>query len=251
MADCSHPSAPGDEELLRYALEEYPLPPEKQAHLEQCAACQQRLAEYTRLNDALVGRFYRRSCPSGIQISLYCEGLLADDERISIANHILECPLCAAEATFTRRFMQDAPAVAETGFSPLSSLQRVVGVLTKKQAQLVTRGDETAWPRQYRADGVDLSLHLSRASSGERMLLGILSSVDSVKSVDVFEGAAVELQAGSFPGNIEQEMFEGHIQRVLVDDLGNFVFHAVQSGDYILLIHLPEQDVVIEQITIE
>jgi hypothetical protein len=262
MANCSHSSAPGDEELVRFAVEEDSLPLEKREHLEQCPICQQRLAEYTRLNDALVERFYRGFCPGGIKLSLYCEDLLAAEERTNSANHVLQCPFCTAEVAYTRRFMQDAPPVVETGFSPRSTIRRLIGVLTRQQAHLVTRQSEeniapenappkNAWPRQYRADGIDLSLHLSRATSGERILLGILSSVDSTASVDVFEGTAVELHPGTFLSNIGQQTLQDFVQQVQVDELGNFAFHAVPNGDYILLIHLPDKDVVIEQIHIE
>ncbi len=44
----------------------------------------------------------------------------------------------------------------------MCAIRRVIGILTKQQAQLVTRSDVNAWPRQYRADGIDLSLHLIR-----------------------------------------------------------------------------------------
>ncbi|MGB8345113.1 MAG: hypothetical protein WCD86_09525 [Ktedonobacteraceae bacterium] len=254
--DCPHTSAPTGEELLIFALDEDTLPAEKLAHLEQCATCQQRLAAYIRLDEALVARFYRRFCPDSMQISLYCEYLLLADERMHIASHVLDCPLCAAEVADTRRFMQDAPLVAAIGFSPLSAMRRVVGVLTKQQAQLVTRGEgnnvpENAWPRQYRADGIDLSLHLSRASNGDQLLLGILTSANSAESVDMFEGARAELYAGSLIADIEQQPSQEPIRQTQVDDLGNLVFNAVPNGDYVLIIHLPDQDVVFEQISIE
>lgn len=257
MANCSHSSAPGDEELVRFAAEEDSLPLEKREHLEQCPVCQQRLAEYTRLNDALVERFYRGFCPNGVQLSLYCEDLLAAEERTSIANHVLQCPFCTAEIAYTRRFMQNAPAVIETGFSPGSVIRRVIGVLTRQQAQVVKqlrnegKSPENAWPRQYHADGIDLSLHLSRVSSGEQMLLGILTSVNSAESLDVFEGAEAELYMGSYLDKIEQQTLLQPIQQTQMDDLGNLVFKAVPAGDYTLVIHLPGRDVIIEGVVIE
>lgn len=261
MANCSHTSAPGDEELVRFAVEEDSLPLEKREHLDQCPVCQQRLAEYTRLNDALVERFYRGFCPDGMKLSLYCEDLLSAEERTGIANHVLECQFCAAEVAYTRRFMQDAPEIIEYDFSPQNAFRRVFGVLTRQQAHLVTRRidengvpenapAEDAWPRQYHADGIDLSLHLSRTTNGERILLGILSSADKLVSIDAFEGTAVELHPGDFLSNIGQPTFHEFIQQMQVDELGHFTFHAVPNGDYILLIHLPDNVVVIEQINI-
>ncbi len=227
--DSSHAFALSDEELECVALEYEALPDERQAHLSQCAICQQRLAKISRLNDALVARFYRRFCPEGIQLSLYCADLLPADERMSIAIHLLECPLCAAEVTETRRFMLDVPAEPEAAFSLLAVTRRVIGVLIKQQAQLVTRSDqgssvhENGWPRQYRANGVDLSLHLSRASNGEHMLLGILTSVDRDKNVDTFEGANVDLYTGSFIANVEQDSSQEPIQSTQIDDLGTCI----------------------------
>lgn len=253
--DRSHASALTGEELLSFALDEDALSAEQRAHLQGCVACQRRLAAYIRLDEALVARFYRRFCPDSMQISLYCEDLLPDDERMRIAGHLLDCPLCAIEVADTRRFMQEAPLAAEIGFSPLSAARRVVGVLTRQQAQLVTRGAESAalenaWPRQYRAEGIDLSLHLSRASNGDQLLLGILTSTDDEESVDIFEGARAELCAGSSLADLDLSPHEP-IRRTQIDDLGNLVFSAVPNGTYLLVIHLPDQDVIFEQITIE
>ena len=262
MANCSNSSAPSDEELVRFAVEENSLPLEKREHLEQCPVCQQRLAEYTRLNDVLVERFYRGFCPDGIKLSLYCEDLLSEEERTRIANHVLQCKFCAAEVAATRQFMRDAPTVVETGFSPRSAIRRVVGVMTRQQSYFVTRRidesgvpekapPENAWPRQYHADTIDLSLHLSRFTSGERILLGMLSSADKKASIDVFEGTVVELHPATLLSSVGQQTLREFIQQEKVDDLGHFTFHAIPNGDYTLLIHLPDEVVVIEQINIE
>lgn len=105
--DCLHPLAPSDEELLSFALDGEALPELKKGHLDQCDICQQRLARYKHVNSALVSQVYRRLCPSGTQLSFYCADLLPADEKTTIAAHILDCPLCAAEASDTRRFMNE------------------------------------------------------------------------------------------------------------------------------------------------
>jgi hypothetical protein len=254
MGDCPHTSAPNSEELLQFAIEADSLPAEKRIHLDQCPTCQQQLREYLRLNNALVAHFYRRFCPDGTQITLYCENLLPPAEQSRIANHILDCPLCTLDVANTRRFLREVPAGVATTPTPLSTLRRAFGILTKQQAQLVVRREigevsENAWPRQYRIDGTDLSLHLSRASSGEQMLLGILTSADNAEHVDVFEGAAAELYAG--PLFAEPAPEKAPRAQTQVDDLGNLLFRPVSSGEYVLVIHLPDQDLIIEQITIE
>ena len=254
MDDSSHKFALSDEELQGLALDGEALPIEKQEHLAQCPSCQQRLAEISQMHAALVTHFYRRFCPDSTQLSLYSADMLNAVERTRIANHLLECPLCMTEVAYSRRFLRDAPVEMEPIFSPLSAVRRVFGVLTKQQAQLVTRASSEnttqAWPRQYRAENVDLSLHLSRASKGEHMLLGILTSTNSDENVDQFEGANAELYSGSLVADIGQVPQQEPLRRTQIDDLGNVVFNSVPLGNYVLMLHLPNQDVVIEQITI-
>ena len=231
MDDSSHKLALSDEELQGLALDGEALPVEKQEHLAQCPLCRQRLAEISQIHETLVTHFYRRFCPDGTQLSLYSADLLKTEERTRIANHLLECPLCTTEVAYSRRFLRDVPAEMEPIFSPLAAVRRVFGVLTKQQAQLVTRAsaenNPQAWPRQYRAENVDLSLHLSRASKGEHMLLGILTGTNSDENVDQFEGASAELYSGSLVADIEQAPQQKPVQSTQIDDLGNIVFSSV------------------------
>jgi len=251
--DCLHPIAPDDEELLRFALDGEVLPEEVRRHLEQCTNCQQRLARYKNVHNFLVSRLYRHQCPGDLQLSLYCADLLPADERVSIANHLLDCPLCASEVVDTRQFLaetdRDLFPAHEFSFNGLhASLQRIFASLVKQQAQLVVRGDpsEAGWPRQYHAESIDLSLHLSRASSGEFMLLGIIT--DPTQSIEAFEGMTAEL----FPATGGKDARRSAIPllREQVDDIGNIVFSAVPIGEYVMIIHLPGREMVIEGLTI-
>src|SRR5712691_1265607 len=259
--DCLHAMAPNDEELLNFALDEEALPEPKRAHLEQCEVCQQRLARYKQVNAHLISQVYRRLCPSGTQLRFYCAALLPSGEKTGIAAHILDCPLCEAEVADTRRFIRevhiDDLELPDPVFSPGKAVRRIFAELVKQQAQLVTRNGssgklpEKSWPRQYRADSIDLSLHLSRASSGAYMLLGILTSVDSAESVDAFEGAKAEIYQAPFAGDMGDGKAETPMRQTIVDDLGNLVFSAVPVGEYTLIIHLLGQEVVIEGVNIE
>ena len=252
--DCLHPVAPDDEELLRFVLDGEALSEEESRHLEQCATCQQRLNYYKRTDRCLVSRLYRSECPSGTKLSLYCANLLPEEERTSVAAHLLDCSLCAAEVEDTRRFFA-ATELFPPEFSPFrASVRHVFATLVKQQAQLVLRGEEPStpalWPRQYHADSIDLSLHLSRASNGEYMLLGIMT--DPTKSVEAFEGITAELYRA--PGPIATDGAEAGaipLQSTQVDDLGNIVFSAVPVGTYVMIVHLPERELIIEDVTIE
>ncbi len=252
--DCLHSMAPDDEELLRFALDGEPLREEAREHLAQCETCQHRLAMFKQVNTALTAQLYRSQCPTAEQLSFYCANLLSPDDNMHIAAHILDCPLCGAEVADTRRFMAEVEPLPVEVFSPqvvVRNIRRIAASLVRQQAQFVLRGaeapSETGWPRQYRAETIDLSLHLSRASNGDHLLLGILTSADNAESVDAFEGAKAEL----YPANNVASETQTSTRMTEVDDLGNIVFNAVPIGQYTLLLHLPEREIVIEDITIE
>src|SRR5258708_22587654 len=103
--DCSHFMAPGNEELLGFVLDEDPLSKEAREHLEQCEIWQQRLARYRQTYASLVSHLYRRECPTGTRLSLYCACLLPTDDQMSITTHLLACPLCTSGAADTLRFL--------------------------------------------------------------------------------------------------------------------------------------------------
>ena len=252
--DCQNSIAPTDEELLSFALDGEALPDAARTHLEQCATCQQRLARYEQANAYLISHLYRSQCPTGEQISLYCADLLPQDDRMSIATHVLECPLCAAEVEDTRRFLQVSDIeLPSPSLSPRNLVRRVFATrVVRPQLQFAVRGDapETAWPRQFKAESVDLSLHLSRTSSGEPMLLGILTSTDPAESVDALEGVPAELYNAPLPVNGD-EPSAVPLLRTQVDDLGNIVFKPVSPGAYALIIYLPNREMIIDGLTIE
>lgn len=254
MMDCLNLMAPSDEELSSFVLDEDPLSLDASEHLKQCEICQQRLAMYKQSYTSLVSRLYRCQCPSGTRLSLYCAGLLAADEQMSIAAHLLLCPLCAAEAADTRRFLAEVPPQPSPTFSLRDTSRRIVATLVKQQVQLVVRDDvpETAWPRHYQAESVDLLLQLSRASNGELMLLGTITDADASGRTDAFEAAAAELYPASNGDSAgENEWVESPHLYTRVDDLGNIVFSRVAVGNYILTLHLPDREVVIEGLALD
>ncbi len=259
MMDCLHFKAPGDDELSSFVIDEEPLSPEAKEHLEQCEICQQRLAMYKQFHTYLVSRLYRFQCPSGTRLSLYCAGLLAADKQMEVAAHLLLCPLCADEVAVTRRFLAAVePLPAPT--NPLRDSGRyLVATLVGPQMRLVRRGSApaTTWPRQYRAESIDLSLHLSRSSNGEYTLLAIITSLYSAETANDFVGIAAELYAApdaialSREDDKEDERAETPLVCAEIDDIGNVVFSGVPAGKYILVVHLPERELVIEDLTIE
>ncbi len=254
MMDCFNSIAPTDEELISFALDDEPLPAEANNHLQQCETCQRRLSRYKQANEYLLSHLYRSQCPSGQEISLYCAGLVSEEDRIRIANHVLDCPLCAQEVKDARTFLQTVDFdLPEPAFSFRSLLRPVIATrVFRKQVQFAIRGDsdssETSWPRQYKAESVDLSLHLSFTGKGERMLLGIITSIDPDESVEIFEGVAVELYTAPGPIASNSDQPTSPFLCTYVDDLGNFALKPVPTGHYVLVIYLPDREMVIEDI---
>lgn len=260
MMDCLHSMAPKDEELLRLALDDEPLPWGVEEHLEQCSICQQRLARYKYVETFLIAKLYRSQCPDATKLNFFCAGLLPPDERVDIAKHIARCPLCAEEIVDIQRVLNDfdASSPAASLSFPLPTVQRIIASLVPWQPQLVTRGElpQSSWPRQYRAESLNISLHLSRASTGETMLLGLFTSVNPNESIEFFEGVPVDLYGASDP-LIDQGGNDSKDEKVVVpvmsgqvDDLGNLVFKAVPMGKYVMIIRLPDTELVIKDLSI-
>ena len=256
--DCLNSIAPTDEELISYALDDEALPNEANNHLQQCETCQKRLAAYKQTNTYLLTHLYRSQCPSGQELSLYCADFLSGEESIRIANHVLDCPLCANEVAETREFLRTLDIEQPvSSFSLRAILHPIFGKrVIRTQPQFAVRGSndssETSWPRQYKAETVDLSLHLSFTSKSERMLLGIITSVDPKESVEIFEGVAAELYTAPGPLTSNGDKPNSHpLLHTQVDDLGHFVFKPVPNGHFILIIYLPNHELVIEDIAIE
>jgi hypothetical protein len=257
--DCLHYMAPSDEELTSFVLDDEPISPEVREHLEHCEICQQRLASYKQFHTSLVSRLYRCECPSGTRLSLYCAGLLAAEEQMEIASHLLLCPLCADEAAVTRRFLAEVEPLPAPRFSLRDTGRRLVATLVEPQLRLVRRGSATAttWPRQYRAESINLSLYLSPTSNEEYALLVIITSIHSAETANAFAGLAAELYCAPDPialsgeGDKEDKLAETPLVYAEIDDIGNIVFSSVPAGKYILVVHLPERELVIEDLIIE
>ncbi|HEV2581437.1 MAG TPA: hypothetical protein VGT44_11360 [Ktedonobacteraceae bacterium] len=253
--------APSDEDLIAYALDGEALSQEAQAHLDQCDICQQRLKRYQHTHNALVSQLYRVLCPDAADLNYYSAGGLSEERRQTIAAHLLDCPLCQRDVEEARAYLREQPVELFAPFSesvlssPRALARRIYATLVARpQMQFVLRSDAqpSAWPRQYKADAVDLSLHLSRTSGGEHMLIGILTSSDPFEDVEALEGIEAELFVAPLPA-----MANGHtptttpLLRTRVDDLGNVVFKPVPTGNYVMILRLPGREVVIEGLSIE
>lgn len=256
--NCLSSMAPSDEELLRHALDEEPLPIGAMGHLEHCSICQQRLTSYKQANEFLLVQLYRHQCPSATSLNYYCADLLSDDERMHTASHILECPLCASEVADIRSVLNNFDPFPEPEESPVRRfVQHLIATLIPLQPQLVMRGEsalpaQTVWPRQYRAGTVSVSLHLSRGSLGDAVLLGLFSATGPEENIESLEEVPVVLYRvqDSEQGDPEHRD-ETLFMSTHVDDLGSVAFKGVPVGEYSMVVRMPDCEVVIEGLTID
>lgn len=250
MITCPDILAPADEDLLSLVYDEGSLSTQEQAHFDQCLLCQRRLASYSDLNDVLLTKLRRGLCPSAIRLNYYCLDAVPAEERVSLASHLLDCPRCADEVTDIRRVQaafEPFPAVPP---SLGTVVRRLLATLVVQQAQPITRSatPNTGWPRQYQAGTLDLSLHVSRQSNGEAMLIGILTSSDAHITVDAFEGVEARLYNAPYNGEVAENAEP--LLTAQVDEIGNLLLEPIPTGAYIMLICLPDQEIVIEGLTI-
>ncbi len=251
MTNQPHAMAISNEDLMSYAYDDDTLSPEEREHLAHCAICQEQLATYTSTNTRLRSNLYRSICPSAVDLNYYCLGVVSPEQRTAIASHALDCPACADDIALIRRQQAAFDPFAPATFSLRRAVRRLFATLVVQQAQPVLRNQPAkgGWPRQYRAESVDLSLHLSRggAGNGDIMLLGIITSSDNTETVNAFEGMTVKL----FSSNDEHTEEEEPLLTTLVDDVGNILLEPVPAGTYTMLVHLPGRDVVIEGLDIQ
>jgi hypothetical protein len=252
MTKQSHALALSNEELMSVAHHEDTLSHKEHEHLAQCSICQQKLTTYTRTNTQLLTKLYRSVCPSAVELNYYCLGMIPAAQIMSIASHILDCPSCADDVTLIRRQQAAFDPFPPATFSLQTAIRRLVATLVVQQAQPVLREHthDSGWPRQYRAESIELSLHLSRNGNNDIMLLGIITDSDDAKAVNAFEGMVVQLFHAPDPHETTHPTDAPPFLTTQIEDVGNILLEPIPAGRYMMVIHLPGREVIIEDVNI-
>lgn len=66
-------------------------------HVRRCPACARQAQELAALQATLTARLYRASCPTPDQLIAYQRGELRGSEKLTVAQHLRQCPHCARE----------------------------------------------------------------------------------------------------------------------------------------------------------
>jgi hypothetical protein len=240
---CIAPTAISEEQLLAYVDGEGD--EETIAHIQSCAHCAQRVQSYATDQALLRLVFHHIECPDAQILAEYHAGLLSTDQQTAVEDHLKICVACSREIADLDRFLTEVPLI------PIS--QTLVGQLKRiiarkipastdsmlQQPALAFRGATSAPPDTYQADDIKLMVGLEAdgLQAGRKMILGLTSREG--QSLASLAGAQVQLRRGETTIAVEE-----------VDNLGNFVFTGLLSGNYELILTTNREQVVIETVTV-
>ena len=281
--ECSEPGAIRDEELFAY-IDGAQVRPAVLAHLARCQYCSSQLATYQRMDRKLIQRLYRWDCPTNQILGEYQLGLLNREQAAGVQDHLQRCALCAAEVAALVSFMaNDLMLVERAGASPapatslqggnhshnshvvrgakqmleqwraegIATARRIVATLLPEQPRLAYQRDvldaTSQWPRRYSAEGLTISIQVERTPQhahqrGSLQLLGFVTC--DGKALEELQGTSVSLSSQTKAGDGRDQ----GVYSQVIDDLGNFLFSALEPDTYLLELQLPERVVAIEQL---
>jgi anti-sigma factor RsiW len=277
--ECSESGAIRDEELFAY-IDGVQVRPAVLAHLTHCQHCLSQLATYQRMDRKLIQRLYRWDCPTNQVLGEYHLGLLSSEQAAEIQGHLKGCVLCAAEVAMLTNFMENdhmlfpAASISQQGTSHshnshavrdakhvlekwrtegIASVQRIVATLLSPPPRLAYQRDVldpmAQWPRRYSAEGLTISIQVERTPQhahqrGSLQLVGFVTW--DGKALEELQGTSVLLSSQTKVGDEREQNV--HLQ--MIDDLGNFIFAALEPDTYMLELQLPERVVAIEQLSL-
>jgi hypothetical protein len=126
---------------------------------------------------------------------------------------------------------------------------RTNATLVRQEPLFTVRGDapRSDYPRLYRAESLDISLHLSQTRRGNYVLLGIVTSRNTSENIGAFEGVDVVLFAAPGPLWMQDDTWVGKpLLSTKIDDLGHIIFSDVPEGEFVMVLYLPAFEVIIE-----
>lgn len=264
--ECSQPGIIQDEELLAMLAGD-PVRPVVQQHLAQCLRCSTRLAEYRELEHSLTQKLYRWDCPSNQILGEFQLGLLGREQTASVQAHLARCVLCGAEVSSLAAFLANESMLVERSALSTSSqnnhggaqqavqrfvedlreqaaghVRRITAVLVPQQPRLAYQRQVAAsvWPRRYTAEDFSISLQVERGLGHDKSVQVIGFVTRKGAALESLQGVRVVLTS---PANTTSTQ--------TIDELGNFIFPAVQPGTYTLELHLDDTIIAVEQLPVD
>jgi hypothetical protein len=227
MRDSGHPPEIDDARILAYLDGE--ADPETSIRIERSETYRRRARELDRLQKNLRARLYRSDCPDPQVLGEYQLGFLGTEQARAVAAHLVDCPHCAGELADLRAFLREEAIEGEPG--PAGLVQRLVARLVSGGPAMVRpalglRGEQEE-TFIYEAEGVQVALEVQPEPDDpeRRTLIGLITGLPR-------EGLQVKILK-----NGEE------IARASVDELHNFVLSGLPSGEYEIVLTIPELEV--------
>jgi hypothetical protein len=186
-------------------------------HLAQCPHCRENAETLDLFQKRLGSRLYRSTCPSPIDLGNYFLRMLPASQRLVVAQHLRQCPLCTREVLEMEKFLGD-PSPRRDLFKAVKTL---IARLPHSEAEAhshrlpALRGGGKK-PATFKTDHIVITLEIQPGPDEQFTILGQMAAGDQQ---DQWTGAMVEL---------EQPFLTSLIASV--DDLGGFTIETVFSG---------------------
>jgi hypothetical protein len=149
-----------------------------------------------------------------MELGDYHLDFLPDSQKLVVAQHVRECPLCRQEVVILEDFLSSlAPESSLLGTAKVL-IARLTGAQAQSGLAPALRG-EAKGPLTYEADGIVIVLDIQPAHDGKVDILGQVAADDQ----DQWTGALVELRQGD---QLQSS--------AMVDDLGAFRCEGITVG---------------------
>jgi len=176
-------------------------------HVRRCPACARQAQELARLQATLTARLYRASCPTPDQLITYQRGELRGSEKLTVAQHLRQCPHCARELA----------ALAHEEGEDVIPGERFCTAIEVRVAPGVSR--TTAQVYQLCHIKVTVTQRLARANPGRWDLSGQVHLRG--RGPESIDGTTAELYRG-----------EALVATSAVGPRGQFTFRDLKPADY-------------------
>jgi len=232
--NCEFPPELSDSQLLTYLDGEDDN--DLKSHLKGCPYCRDRARRLANLQNRLVSRLYRLTCPSSMELGDYHLRMLPANQALVVAQHLRECPHCAREVSQLGSYLSDLTSETNLPGKVNAIIAQLIhggssaqdsGVSDPAFASLRGGDDE---PFIYQADHVQIAIEVQEdvEQPGRRILLGLITG----------------LKSNGFMMEAYQE--EKIVATTFVDEIGNFIFSHFSPETYELILLGPDTEIRIQ-----
>ena len=207
-------------------------------HIEKCSFCREKAVRWEGIQRSMRSRLYRHTCPSPMELGEYQLGILSVSQKLIIAQHLKECPLCRTEVTQLEENLKEQALLphilkpVKVLFAQLIGGSRANNRQTDAPLYPAFSGlrGENDEPFIYQVDHIQIAIDVQEDAEqpGCKILLGLITGLDS-------------------NGFMMEAYQEGKIvATTIVDEIGNFIFSHFLPGSYELILLGPDTEIRIQ-----